>query len=375
MDPVQVVIQLVFNEVLKRFGPETAAQKMDRLISAELLAAIRTVRQAERAPVDDRGLWEDARRAFNKAVELHPKGIERGSALVGLAHCHSKLGDPVNARVAFEEILRIPCVPPLDAERGPEPSKASTDGATNPMSPLDAAYLVVALGVPLAPFATHAYKAYRQAKRRSRDRPLFELQARVRNLLADLRADQEPARNPPPADGVDSAGLTSATFSSLLAELIQVDERLDPAEAVLRAWVESATTAAPDALHEHQRLPVSQLDGAQRHRLLQDLAVVAACDGRADSREGRWLRRLALALGLDQGQADAYVEYAGAVAKRVAADPTGAAVALGLLRDQAGAGSPAGPNQAAADTLTGGSSRGEGSLDRVARALGIEVTA
>lgn len=85
---------------------ESIDKKMDRLIGSELNAGIRILDQARTCETDSRELLCDARRCFNKAIDLET-GYRRGLALMGCAVCHSLLGDNLNRDKLLIEILSL----------------------------------------------------------------------------------------------------------------------------------------------------------------------------------------------------------------------------------------------------------------------------
>lgn len=95
--------------------------ELDRLSGAEFEAGMRALAQATNAGKEQESLLREARGRFNKAISLE-KELRLASAFLGLAVCHSWLGDTENAREALTEFVR--CTPPR------QPSTITVAGRT-----------------------------------------------------------------------------------------------------------------------------------------------------------------------------------------------------------------------------------------------------
>jgi tetratricopeptide (TPR) repeat protein len=86
---------------------ESIGKKIDRLMGAELECGLRTLKQATHSTVEQTSLLRDARSCFNKAISLEKEEERLVQAYLGLAVCHSYLGDETNAKDALQELLQI----------------------------------------------------------------------------------------------------------------------------------------------------------------------------------------------------------------------------------------------------------------------------
>ena len=87
--------------------------RIDQLVGSELDAGMKALRQAASSRTEKDHLLREARMRFNKAVGLE-KGLRLAHAHLGLATCHSHLGDDANARDAMTQLKDIP-PPALEA--------------------------------------------------------------------------------------------------------------------------------------------------------------------------------------------------------------------------------------------------------------------
>jgi hypothetical protein len=80
--------------------------RVDQLASSELDAAVRALKQASESQNEQASLLREARSRFNKAIGLETD-FRLAAAHLGLALCHSALGDPENAKLAIDAITKI----------------------------------------------------------------------------------------------------------------------------------------------------------------------------------------------------------------------------------------------------------------------------
>ncbi|MBO1350207.1 MAG: hypothetical protein EBE86_023810 [Hormoscilla sp. GUM202] len=77
---------------------ESLGTKVDKLISVELDAAFRTLKQSQISLNEQQTLLREARASFNKAICLEKDDERLVIAYIGLSLCHYQLGDIANAK-------------------------------------------------------------------------------------------------------------------------------------------------------------------------------------------------------------------------------------------------------------------------------------